>query len=195
MQHGLRKFVFFPRKEKDPEGKKKAQLDDQCCEFSHRCQPDKSPPLSLLLLFPKWSPSMATTLMIDDGNQVSRWKSKKNPPSSPVQNKSQTPYSTSIPFSFQSRRGRPAGHRKKHHQRLSKLISLLLSRVSFVIFLFSYYCNSQSFISLFFYGISLRRRRQRRKLSAFSLLPLRALCRFLDGKLVGSSTFTLMVSF
>ncbi len=80
--------------------------------------------------------------------------------------------------------------------RLSKLISLslLLSRVSFVIFLFSYYCSSQSFISLFFYGISLRRRR-RRKLSAFSLLPLRALCRFLDGKLVSSSTFTLMVSF
>jgi hypothetical protein len=44
----------------------------------------ESPLSLLLLLFPKWSPSMATTLMIDDGNQVSRWKSKKNPPSSPV---------------------------------------------------------------------------------------------------------------
>ena len=31
-----------------------------------------NPTKSLSLLFPKWSPSMAT-LMIDDGNQASRW--------------------------------------------------------------------------------------------------------------------------
>lgn len=35
--------------------------------------------LSLLPVFPKWSPSMAT-VMIDDGNQVSRW-GRKTPPS------------------------------------------------------------------------------------------------------------------
>jgi hypothetical protein len=33
--------------------------------------------LSLLRVFPKWSPSMAT-LMIDDGNQVSRWGRKEH---------------------------------------------------------------------------------------------------------------------
>ena len=39
----------------------------------------KSLSLSLLRVFPKWSPSMAT-LMIDDGNQVSRWGRKAHHP-------------------------------------------------------------------------------------------------------------------
>ena len=34
-------------------------------------------PFSLLRVFPKWSPSMAT-VMIDDGNQVSRWGRKRH---------------------------------------------------------------------------------------------------------------------
>jgi hypothetical protein len=70
-------LFFFQEKKKILKGKKRHSWMISVVNFHTGANPTRVPLLSLLLLFPKWSPSMATTLMIDDGNQVSRWKRKK----------------------------------------------------------------------------------------------------------------------